>query len=160
MRPSSCIYCGIWIKCDMYQHVARFHLDLAQLWRCQVSWCTVWKDTPQDCMDHIRGAHDVPWEIKSASLEQYLPPWTVTQQVWSDSLTAQHSGISTDVLLFSDIHLSLGHHYMTSEVSRILHSGEITCLSCVRCWSSRWSSRWMEWSGLLCLAELWISRLG
>ena len=87
-RPSRCIYCGIWIKCDMYRHVARFHLDLAQLWRCPVSWCTVWKGTPQDCMDHIRGAHDVPWEIKSASLEQYLPPWTVTQKVWSDSLTA------------------------------------------------------------------------
>ena len=34
--PSSCIYCGIWIKCDMYRHVARFHLDLAQLWRCPV----------------------------------------------------------------------------------------------------------------------------
>ena len=68
-RPSSCIYCGIWIKCDMYRHVARFHLDLAQLWRCPVSWCTVWKGTPQDCMDHIRGAHDVPWEIKSDSLE-------------------------------------------------------------------------------------------
>ena len=62
-------------------------------------------------MDHIRGAHDVPWEIKSASLEQYLPPWTVTWQVWSDSLTAQHSGISTNVLLFSDIHLSLVHHH-------------------------------------------------
>ena len=24
-RPSSCVYCGSWIKCDMYQHVARFH---------------------------------------------------------------------------------------------------------------------------------------
>ena len=110
-RPSRCIYCGIWIKCDMYRHVARFHLDLAQLWRCPVSWCTVWKGTPQDCMDHIRGVHDVPWEIKLASLEQYLPPWTVTRKVWSDSLTAQHSGISTDVLLFSDIHLSLVHHH-------------------------------------------------
>ena len=31
--------------------------------------------------------------------------------MWSDLLTAQHSGISTDVLLFSDIHLSLVHHY-------------------------------------------------
>ena len=109
--PSSCIYCGIWIKCDMYRNVARFHFDLAQLWRCPVSWCTVWKGTPQDCMDHIRRAHDVPWEIKLASLVQYLPLWMVTRQVWSDSLTAQHSGISTDVLLFSDIHLSLVHHY-------------------------------------------------
>ena len=42
-RPSSCIYCGTWIKCDMYRHVAKFHLDLAQLWRCPVSWVTVWK---------------------------------------------------------------------------------------------------------------------
>ena len=110
-RPSSCVYCGVWIKCDMYRHVARFYLDLAQLWRCPVPWCTVWKGTPQDCMDHLCGAHEVPWEVKSASLEQYLPPWTVTRQVWSDSLTTQHLGISTDVLLFSDFHLSLVHHY-------------------------------------------------
>ena len=27
----------------MYRHVARCHLELAQLWRCPVSWCTVWK---------------------------------------------------------------------------------------------------------------------
>ena len=54
-RPSSCVYCGTRIKCDMYRHVAKFHLDLAQLWWCPVSWCTVWNGTPQDCMDHIRG---------------------------------------------------------------------------------------------------------
>ena len=110
-RQSSCVYCGIWIKCDMYRHVARFNLDLAQLWRCPVSWCTVWKGTPQDCMDHVRGgggAHDVLWE---ASLEHFLPPWPVTRQVWTDYLKPQHSGISADILLFSDIHLSLVHHY-------------------------------------------------
>ena len=39
-RPSCCTFCGILIKCDMYQHVARCHLDLAQLWRCPVPWCT------------------------------------------------------------------------------------------------------------------------
>ena len=59
-----------------------------------MSWCTMWKGTPQDLMDHLRGAHNVPGEIKSASLEKYLPP-----------LTPRHSGISTDVLLFSDIGL-------------------------------------------------------
>ena len=107
-RPGKCSYCSKWIKCDMYRHVATYHLDLAQLWRCPVSWCTVWKGTPQDCMDHVRGgggAHDVPWDIKSASLEKFVPPWTVQRQVWSDSLTANHSGISTDVLLFSDINV-------------------------------------------------------
>ena len=104
-RPSSCVYCGIWIKCNMYRHVARFHLDLAQLWRCRVSWCTVWKGTPQDCMDHVRGggAHDVPWEVKSASRKHFLPPWTVRRQVWVYSLKPQHWGISTDILLFSSI---------------------------------------------------------
>ena len=76
-----------------------------------MSWCIVWKGTPQDLMDHIRGAHNVPGEIKSASLEKYLPPWTVTRQVWTDSLMPRHSGISTDVLRFSDIGLSLVHHY-------------------------------------------------
>ena len=110
-RPSSCMYCGILIKFDMYRHVVRFHLDLAQLWRCPMSWCTVCKGTPQDCMDHIRGAHDVPWEIKSASLEQYLPLWTVTQKVWSDSLSAQHSGVSTDVLLFMQTWTRFEHRF-------------------------------------------------
>ena len=36
---------------------------------------------------------------------------TVRRQVWLDSLKPCHSGISTDILLFSDIDLSLIHHY-------------------------------------------------
>ena len=133
-RPSCCTYCGILIKCDMYRHVARCHLDLAQLWRCPVSWCTVWKGTPQDYMDHLRGAHDVPLEIKSASLEKYLPPWTVTRIVWSDSLMPQHSGISTDMLLFSDIGLSLVHHYRIHKRGLPhIAFGETTCRSCALC---------------------------
>ena len=31
IRPSSCVYCGTWIKCDMYRHVAKFHLDFAPI---------------------------------------------------------------------------------------------------------------------------------
>ena len=62
-------------------------------------------------MDHLRGVHTVPWEVKSACLEKFLPPWTVSRKLWSDALSVQHSGSSTDVLLFSDIHLSLVHHY-------------------------------------------------
>ena len=41
---------------------------------------TMWKGTPQDFMDHVRGAHDVPWDIKSANLEKFVPPWTVQRQ--------------------------------------------------------------------------------
>ena len=44
-------------------------------------------------------------------MEQCVPPWTVHRQVWSDSLKAAHSGVSTDILLFSDLNLSLNHHY-------------------------------------------------
>ena len=46
------------------------------------------------------GAHDVPWDVKSASLEKFVLPWTVQRQVWKDSLKPCHSGLSTDVLLF------------------------------------------------------------
>ena len=62
-------------------------------------------------MDHVRGAHKVPEEVQHIKLETLFPPWTVTRQVYADSLTSQHSGISNDVLLFSDIGLSLVHHY-------------------------------------------------
>ena len=96
-RPGDCSYCGKWIKCDMYRHVSTYHLDLGQL--CPVSWCTMWKGTPQDCMDHVQGAHDVPSDIKSASLEKFFPPWTVQHQIWVDALKPCHSGVSTDVLI-------------------------------------------------------------
>ena len=62
-------------------------------------------------MDHIREAHNVPGEIRQVSLEALFPPWTVTRQVYTESMTSRHSGISNDVLLFSDIGLSLVHHY-------------------------------------------------
>ena len=110
-HPSLCTFCGTLIRCDMYRHVARCHLELAQLWWCPVTWCTVWKGTHQDLMDHIRGAHNVPGEVKKVSLETLFPPRTVTRQVYTESLTSRHSGISNDVLLFSDTGLSLVHHY-------------------------------------------------
>ena len=97
----------------MYRHVAPYHLDLGQLWRCPVFWCTVWKGTPQDCMDDVRGAHDVPWDIKSASLEKLFPPWTVKRKIWTDALKPCHSGVSTDVLLFSDINYSCSGRTLT-----------------------------------------------
>ena len=40
-----------------------------------------------------------------------IPPWTVTRKVYMESLTSRHSGISNDILLFSDIGLLLAHHY-------------------------------------------------
>ena len=53
VQAGLCSFCGRVIRLDMARHVANYHLELAQLWRCHVSWCTQWKGTPQDCVDHI-----------------------------------------------------------------------------------------------------------
>ena len=66
-QPAQCDLCSTTIRCDMYRHVARCHLDLAQLWRCPVAWCTVWQGAQQDLMDHVRYAHRVPEEVQSVN---------------------------------------------------------------------------------------------
>ena len=110
-RPMPCRLCGKVIRVNMYRHVARLHLDLVQLWRCPIAWCTTWKGSPQDCLEHLRNGHDVPWISKTASIEKYAPPWTVRRALWTESLRVEHSGISTDILLFSELGLSLTQHY-------------------------------------------------
>ena len=110
-RPMPCRFCGKVIRVDMYRHVARLHLDLVQLWRCPIAWCTTWKGSPQDCLEHVRSGHDAPWVEKTASIERYAPPWTVPRQLWLDSLRIEHSGISTDMLLFSEVGMPLTQHY-------------------------------------------------
>ena len=106
-QPAQCDFCSRTIRCDMYRHVARCHLKLAQLWRCPVAciWCTVWKGALQDLTDHVRYAHRVPEAVNQVKLEKIIPPWTVTREVYTESLTPRHSGISNDILLFSDIGL-------------------------------------------------------
>ena len=110
-RPMPCRFCGKVIRVDMYRHVVRLHLDLVQLWRCPIAWCTTWKGSPQDCLEHVRSGHDAPWVSKTASIEKYAPPWTVRRQLWTDSLRIEHSGISTDMLLFSEVGMPLTQHY-------------------------------------------------
>ena len=106
-----CTFCGASIKMNMYRHVARFHLQLAQLWRCPVPWCTIWKGTPQDVMTHIVAGHQVPGEIRRTSLQKLFPPWTVTREQYAESLSPKRSGISNDTPLFSEVGLTLVHHY-------------------------------------------------
>ena len=110
-RPMPCRFCGKVIRVDMYRHVARLHLDLVQLWRCPIAWCTTWKGSPQDCLEHVRSGHDAPWIERTASVEQYAPPWTGRRQLWLDSLRVEHSGILTDMLLFSEVGMPLTQHY-------------------------------------------------
>ena len=97
-QDDMCSFYGKRIKLDMSRHVANYHLELVQLGHCPVSWCTIWKGTPQDCMDHLRLAHAVPASVKTANLGKWFLPWTVKRQTWSDALNPRISNISTDVL--------------------------------------------------------------
>ena len=110
-QADMCSFCGKRIRLDMSRHVAKYHLDLAQLWRRPVSWCIIWKGTPQYCMNHLRLAHAVPATVKTANLGKWFPPWTVKRQTWCDALNPRISGVSMDVLLFSECGAPLIHHY-------------------------------------------------
>ena len=129
--PGNCSSCMKWIKCDMYRHVVTYHLDFGQLWRCPVSWCTVCKGTPQDCMDHLRGRTMCHGTLNRLVWRKQfrLGPSSARQ---TDALKSCHSGVSTDVFLFSEINLSLAHHYRVYKRGcRILRFGEITSHVCV-----------------------------
>ena len=110
-RTGCCPYCAANIKHDMARHVSSFHLDLARLWWCPVSWCTHWKGTPQDCIDHIQKKQSVPDSVKAANLARWFLTWKVTRAARHKALKPQVSGISTDVGLFSENGSSLVHHY-------------------------------------------------
>ena len=61
-------------------------------------------------MDHLRKAHAVPAEVRTSNMGQWFPPWTVRREVWTNALKPCNSGISTDVLLFSELGHALVHH--------------------------------------------------
>ena len=84
---------------------------MAQLWRCPVTWCTVWKGTSQHCIDHMRRAHDIPPLVKAANLTRWFPPWTVTREKWYSITRPAVSSIAVNTLLFSRIGVPLFHPY-------------------------------------------------
>ena len=88
---------------DLGKHIALYH--------CPVMWCTVWKGTAQDCIDHMQRTHKVPLSVKAANLAKYFPAWTVTRDQWADMLMPSISGVAIDTLLFSRIGSPLCHRY-------------------------------------------------
>ena len=110
-QSGNCTHCGKYIQMDLGKHIAFYHLELAQLWRCPVTWCTVWKGTAQDCIDHMRRVHKVPLSVKAANLAKYFPAWTVTRDQWTDMLMPSISGVAIDTLLFSRVGSTLCHRY-------------------------------------------------
>ena len=86
-------------------------MSLIFIGRCPVTWCTVWRGTPQDCVDHMRLSHMVPASIRGSNLARWFPPWTVSRENWNTALRSSASGVATDVLLFSRIGAPLVHRY-------------------------------------------------
>ena len=74
-------------------------------------WCTVWKGTAQDCIDHMRRTHKVSLSVKAANLSKFFPAWTVTREQWADMLMPSISGVAIDTSLFSRIGSPLCHRY-------------------------------------------------
>ena len=114
-------HCGKYIQQNLGKHIALYHMELAQPWRCPVTWRTVWKGTAQDCVDHMRRTHDAPLVVKAANLARYFPPWTVTREQWSEMTQPFISGVVIDTLLFSRIGSPLFHHY------RIINRTDNSC---------------------------------
>ena len=110
-QSEACSICGKHIQKNLGRHAALYHIELAQLWRCPVTWCTVWKGTAQDCVDHMRRAHDISLIVKLANLARWFLPWTVTREQWSSMTRLAVSGIAVDTLLFSRIGMPLFHRY-------------------------------------------------
>ena len=105
-QSGSCTHCGKHIQQNLGKHIVLYHMELAQLWRCPVTWCTIWKGTAQDCVDHMRRAHDIPPLVKAANLARWFP-----LEQWTSLSCPAVSGIAVDTLLFSRIGVPLFHRY-------------------------------------------------
>ena len=110
-QSGACTTCGKHIQQNLVRHAALYHMELAQLWRCPVTWYTVWKGTSQDCIDDTRRAHDIPPLVKAANLARWFPHRTVTREQLSSMTQSAVSGIAVDTLLFSRIGMPLFHWY-------------------------------------------------
>ena len=110
-QSGNCTHCGKHIQQNLGKYIALYHMELAQLWRCPVTWCTTSKGTAQDCVDHMRRAHDIPPVVKAANLVCWFPPWTVTREQWTSMTRPAISGVVVDTMLFSRIGVPLFHRY-------------------------------------------------
>ena len=108
-QSGTCTSCGKHIQQNLGRHIALYHMELAQLWRCPVTSCTVGKGTAQDCVGHMRRAHDIPPLVKAENLARWFPPWTVTREQWTSMSRPAGSGIAVDTR--SHIGVPLFHRY-------------------------------------------------
>ena len=75
------------------------HLELGQLWRCPVEWCTVWKGSVSDCLSHLHEKYGGSQYVAMNNLGKFFPPWTVPRDVCQMALHPDVSGVAVDIRL-------------------------------------------------------------
>ena len=109
--PGYCIVCDERVYPALGAHMIAFHLELAQLWRCPVEWCAVWKGSVRGCLEHLTEKHGGSTFFAMKNVAKLFPPWTVTRSVWLHALRTDVSGIAVDALLFNEAGRRLVHRY-------------------------------------------------
>ena len=79
--PGLCGVCDTRVYTALDAHMIAFHLELAQLWRCPVEWCAVWKGSGRACLEHLAEKHGGSTLVATTNVAKLFPPWTVTRDV-------------------------------------------------------------------------------
>ena len=107
-------FCGVSdtrVHTDLDAHMIACHLELAQLWRCPVEWCTMWKGSVRACLEHLAEKYGGTTLEATTNIAKFFPPWTVTRSVWHAALRPHMSGVAVDALLFHEAGRHLVHRY-------------------------------------------------
>ena len=110
-EPGFCSICQEYVASALNVHMINFHLELGQLWRCLVEWCTVWKGSMSDCLGHLQDKHGGSQYVALQNVAKFFPLWTVPQDLWHTPLRLDVSVIAVDTRLFHEGGCRLVHKY-------------------------------------------------
>ena len=110
-KPGFCLLCQEEIATALDIHMMNVHLELGQLWRCPVEWCTVWKGSVSDCLGHVQDKHGESQYMAVKNLGKFFQPWTVSRDFWLMSLRPDVSRIAVDACLFHEASCRLVQKY-------------------------------------------------
>ena len=109
--PGFCPVCEVRIDSALDVHLLYFDLELAQLWRCPVEWCAVWKGSVRGCLDHLTDKLGGSTFFALKNVAKFFPLWMVTRDVWQTALRLDVSGIAVDTRMFHEAGCRLVHRY-------------------------------------------------
>ena len=87
--PGYCSICEERVHTALDSHMIAFHLELAQLWRCPVEWCAVWKGSVRECLEHLAEKHGGSTFVAMENVEKFFLPWTGSTET---RFLTRHSG--------------------------------------------------------------------